>query len=316
MLSRFVSPRPCVLAAALSLTAFVAGCGDSSEGASTVTASASTEVTVPVSAVSVTVVDPGSEPRSAVRLTPPAGTAQNVVLTTRSEVYQQIDDQPQQDFSTPELTMPLAATVEQAADESSSSMMVDLVLGDVTSPDKTFESSLSQIAGSGAGLTMGANGSVSALRLAPGSAVPNVGRSALEQAFYQAVYRMVAFPDEPIGVGAVWETHQQVLSAGIAIDQVGTATLVSRDGDRVTVDVTVEQIPDQSMWELPNGQGQLTIENYTMAGEGTLTVDPAKPLPVEGRFTVTGDQMYVDPEGMTRLGQSQTDHVAWSTPAA
>jgi len=296
------------------LTAFVSGCGGSSDGSSTVTAATSTEVTVPVSAVTATVLDPGSEPRSPVRLTPSTGTEQDVILTTRSEVYQQIDDQAQQDFSTPELTLPLAATVEQAVDESSPSMMVDLVLGDVTSSDPTFESSLSQIAGSGAGLTMGPDGSVSALRLAPGSAVPNVGRSALEQAFYQAVYRMVAFPEEPIGVGAVWETHQQVLSAGITIDQVGTATLVSREGGRVVVDVRVEQIPDQSTWELPNGQGQLAIESYTMAGEGTLTVDPTKPLPVEGRFTVTGEQMYVDVEGMTRLGQSQTDHVAWSTP--
>lgn len=316
MLSRFVSSRPCAFVAALSLTTLVAACGDASDGAPAVTTETSTEVTVPVSAVTATVLDTGSEPRAVVRLTPPTGTRQSVVLTTRSEVFQQIGDQPRQDFSTPELTVPLTASVTEAVSDTTPSTVVDLDLGHVTSADPAFESSLAQIEGSGAGLTIGANGAVSALRLEPGATVPNVARSALEQAFYQAVYRMVTFPDDPIGVGAVWESHQQVMSAGITLDQVGTATLVSRNGDRVTVHVRVEQIPEESTWVLPNGQGQLAIEHYTMSGEGTLTVDPHRPLPVEGELTVSGDQVYVDLDGTTRLAQSQVDHVGWRTPDA
>lgn len=314
MLSRIARPRACVAATALSVTVLLAGCGSGADGAVTVSSGASTEVTVPVSAVTATVLDAGDEPRSAVRLAPAEGTEQHVVLVTRSEVFQQIDAQPEQDFSTPELTLPLDVVVEQSIVDDAPSTMVDIVLGDVTSPDPNLTSSLAEVAGSGAGLTMGANGAVSALRLEPGSAVPNVARSALEQAFYQAVYRMVAFPDEEIGVGAVWESHQRVMSAGITIDQVGTATLVERDDDRVVVDIRIEQIPQESLWNLPNGQGQLAIERYTMAGEGTMTIDPDFPLPVDGEFTVSGEQVYIDPNGSTRLGQTQTDRVSWHTP--
>ncbi len=313
-LSRFSRPGPYALAAVLSLSTLVAGCGASSDGAPAVTAATSTEVTVPVSAVSTKVLDPGAEPRSVVRLAPEAGVQQSVVLTTRSEVFQRVGDEPEQDFSTPELTLPLSATVERAISDEDPSTLVDITIGSATSPDPTLASALGDAEGSGAGLTIGPNGAISALRLAPASAATNIARSALEQAFYQAVYRIVSFPGEAIGVGAVWEIQQQVMSAGITLDQVGTATLVDREDDRITVDVKVEQRPRESTWILPNGQGRLDIEQYTMAGEGTMRIDPALPLPVDGTLTVRGNQTYVEPDGAARLSQSQVDRVGWGTP--
>lgn len=269
---------------------------------------------MPVSAVTTTVLEPGSEPREVVLVAPAAGVGQNVVLTTQSEVFQQIDDEPRQEFSTPELTLPLAASVAQAVSGTQPSTLVDIVLGQATSPDPMLSSALADVEGSGAGLTIGPHGAVSALRLAPAKDAANVARSAIEQAFYQSVYRMVSFPAEEIGVGAVWEVRQQVMSAGVTIDQVSTATLVSREGDDLTVNVRVEQTPKESTWMLPNGQGQLDIEQYTMAGDGTVTIDPKLPLPVDGTLTLSGDQVYADPEGSTRLAQSQVDRVGWSTP--
>ncbi|MEV8192371.1 hypothetical protein AB0P13_09540 [Rhodococcus pyridinivorans] len=313
-LSRFPRSGPCALAAVLSLSALVAGCGGPSDGAPAVTAATSTEVTVPVSAVTTTVLDPGAEPRSVVRLVPEAGVQQSVVLTTRSEVFQRVGDDPQQDFSTPELTLPLSATVERAVSGEDPSTVVDITVGSATSPDETLGSALSDAEGSGAGLTIGPTGAISALRLEPAPDAANIARSAIEQAFYQAVYRIVSFPDEAVGVGAVWEIHQQVMSAGITLDQVGTATLVEREDDRITVDVRVEQTPRESTWVLPNGQGRLDIEQYTMAGEGSMTIDASLPLPVGGELTVRGDQTYVEPDGGTRLSQSQVDRVGWNTP--
>ncbi|SQI28319.1 lipoprotein [Rhodococcus coprophilus] len=314
MLSRFPHPRPYALAAVLSLAAFVTGCGDSSDGAPPAPAATSSEVTVPVSAVTTTVSEAGSEPREVVRIAPVARQEQNVVLTTRSEVFQQIGSEPRQDFSTPEVTLPLTATVTQAVSDSAPSTLVDITVGEATSPDPMLGSSLADATGSRAGLTIGPTGAISALRLAPSVETANIARSAIEQAFYQSVYRTISFPDSEIGVGAVWQIHQQVMSAGVTIDQRSTATLVSRDGDRLTVDVRVEQTPRESVWMLPNGQGQLDIEQYTMAGEGAVTFDPALPLPVDGALVLSGDQVYVDPEGTTRLAQSQVDRVEWHSP--
>lgn len=269
---------------------------------------------MPVSTVTTTLLEAGSEPRAVVRIAPVAGEEQSVVLTTRSEVFQQIDSEPRQDFSTPEVTLPLTASVTQAVSDSQPSTLVDIALGEASSPDPMLSSALADAAGSRAGLTVGPSGAVSALRLAPSVDTANVARSAIEQAFYQSVYRMVSFPDAEIGVGAVWQIHQQVMSAGVTIDQLSTATLVSREDERLTVDVRVEQTPKGREWMLPNGQGQLDIEHYTMAGEGTVTLDPMLPLPVDGSLVLSGEQVYVDPEGTTRLAQSQVDRVEWHTP--
>lgn len=268
---------------------------------------------MPVSAVTTTVLDPGAEPREVVRLTPAPDTVQHIDLTTSSQVFQQIGDQPRQDFSSPEITLPLTATVTRAVSDADPSTVVDLTLGDAASPDGALMAAFASASGSGAGLTIGPSGAVSALRLRPAPDAPDAARAAIEQAFYQAVYRMVSFPDVPIGVGAVWEIHQQVMS-GITLDQVSTATLVSRDGDRITVRVSIAQTPRDSAWELPNGAGQLSIDSFTMAGDGVLTIDPAQPLPVDGELTLTGDQSYSDPEGTTELAQSLTDRVHWQAP--
>lgn len=309
VLSRIVPTRPRAFAAALSLTAVVAGCSSSPDGPATV-GPTSTEVTVPVSAVSTTVLDPGAEPRDVVRLTPVLDTVQQIDLTTNSQVFQQIGDQPRQDFSSPEITLPLTAMVERAVSDANPSTVVDLTLGDVSSPDGPLMAAFASASGSAAGLTIGPSGSVSALRLRPAPNAPDAARAAIEQAFYQAVYRMVSFPDSPIGVGAVWETHQQVMS-GITLDQVSTATLVSREDDILTVRVNITQTPQNSVWELPNGAGRLSIDSFTMGGDGVLTIDPSQPLPVDGELALTGDQAYSDPEGTTKLAQSLQDRVRW-----
>ncbi|WFR70859.1 hypothetical protein P9209_15460 [Prescottella defluvii] len=112
---------------------------------------------------------------------------------------------------------------------------------------------------------MNSSGAITALRLRPDPEAQNKARSMIEQAFYQAVYRMVAFPVEPIGVGAVWKIHQQVMSA-IALDQVTTATLSARDGDRLTVDVQVEQFPKSPYSSCRTGRARSTSIRTRCAG--------------------------------------------------
>ncbi|WP_416061243.1 hypothetical protein [Rhodococcus indonesiensis] len=312
VLPRFARPRARSLGVALSLTTLLAGCGNSADGAAPASTATSTEVTVPVAAVTAVVLDPGAEPRSRIRLTPPAGTSQQVALTTSSQVFQSIGDQPEQDFSTPELTLPLTATVGEAVSDTSPSSLVDLRIDDATSPDAALAAALGPAEGSEAGLTMAPSGAVSALRLDPTPDSADIARSAIEQAFYQAVYRMVSFPEEEIGVGAVWEIHQQVMS-GMALDQVATARLLERDGDRLTVQLRITQTPRESTWALPNGSGQLNIDRYEMTGEGTMTIDLGRPLPIAGDLTVGGKQAYSDPAGTTRLAQSLVDRVRWQS---
>nr|WP_240945418.1 hypothetical protein [Rhodococcus sp. HNM0569] len=307
MLSKPVRGRLISLAATVSSIGLLAGCSGGGDGGDAASApTTGNAVTVPVSAVGTELLDPGAEPRDVLRPAPTAGATQTAQLTTSATVFQQIDDQTAQDFSTPELTLPLDATVDRADADGTE---VDLTIGEPTSPDPTLDGAVQASAGSGAGLTFAPNGSITALRLSPTDSSQDIARSAIEQAFYQAVYRTIAFPTEPIGVGARWAVRQEVMS-GIALDQVTTVTLTGRDGDGVTLDFTVEQTPQSSVWALPGDAGDLTVDQYVMQGTGTARIDLAQALPTSLTVSIGGEQAYSDPDGTTHLRQTTDNKVA------
>ncbi len=259
-------------------------------------------MSLPVTPVTVTLVDPGAEPRSS--LVPAYSGEQSVSLTTRTTVTQQIDDQAVQDFSTPALTLPLTATPDGNE--------VSLAIGAATSADQRLTDALTPAEGSSAGLTLTDAGAVTALTIAPADAAQDSARAAIEQALNQAVYRSISFPDGDVGVGAVWTASQQVIS-GVTLNQVTTATLRAREGNRLTVDLRIDQTPESTTLELPDDAGSLAIDSYTMTGSGTVELDLTKPLPVAGEVTVGGTQQYSDPEGTTLLRQDISDSLGWIT---
>lgn len=312
--SKLFRPGTALIAVTLSLTVLVTGCGSGGDAAPSspdAVGAASDEVTVPVTAATTEIVDAGAEPRSVVQFRPPQGTRQQARLVTTGTVQQQIDDQPAQDFSSPELTMPLTALVTQGASDSTPATTTDLTLGTLTTADDATNELLSPATDSHAGFTMNLSGAITALRLRPDPDAQNKARSMIEQAFYQAVYRTVAFPEQPIGVGAVWTIHQQVMSA-VALNQVTTATLTARDGDRLTIDVRVAQSPQSPVFELPNGAGTLNVDSYSLQGSGRVVVDLGKPLPVDGSISVEGTQSFSDPSDAMRLRQTTSERVEWS----
>ncbi len=292
------------VAVAVGCSALVSGCAGTSSGPEGDDAepAATNEVTVPIPPVQTHVLNTGSEPR--IRLAPNAasGTQQNVTLHTENGVRQQVDSQPEQDFSTPGVTMPLAATSNDGG--------ADLLLGRISCPDPDLEQALAAAEGSHAGLTISPNGAITALQITPANEASDSARQAVEQAFYQAVYHTVVFPDDELGTGAVWTIEQQI-SGGVTLDQVTTATLLARDGDRLTIAVDVRQTPRSNVWNLPNGAGMLDIEHYDMHGSGQLTVDVGLPLPVEGMVTMAGEQSYRVPNDTTRLNQRTNSTVQW-----
>ncbi len=301
--------RYALVAGAAAVAVLLTACTSSGDDPATSADTSTTApvITVPVTPVTTKLVEPGSEPRSV--LSPNLSDEQSVRLVTGSNVTQQIDDQAVQDFSTPELTLPL--TVQ--ASQSDSDREVDLRIGKATSVDQRLTDSLAPADGSEAGLTITETGAVTALRISPSPDTQNAARAAIEQALNQAVYRSVSFPESEVGIGAVWTIQQQVIS-GTTLNQTTTATLRARDGDRVTVDVRIDQSPESKTLELPDNAGQLRIDSYTMSGAGTLEIDLGKPLPISGDVTVSGSQQYSDPEGATVLRQDISDTLQWTTP--
>ncbi|MGU3434124.1 hypothetical protein ACNHUS_14020 [Actinomycetes bacterium M1A6_2h] len=297
-------------ALALTIVALTAACGsgDGSDPPSTAASTTSSAaIALPVAPVTTAVLNPGAEPRAVVTMSPTEAD-QQVTLSTSSTIAQQIGNSPSQDFSTPALTIPLTAK----AGTTTGATVVDLTLGAVTTADGTLASNLGPTEGSGATLTTGATGAVTALSIDPSPDSPDVARSAVEQALNQAVYSAVPFPADPIGVGAQWTVTLEVQSA-ITLRQVTTATLRSLTDGVATVDVSVIQTPDNPVWTLPDGQGTLNIDSFVMTGQGSVTMDLSRPLPTGGSVSIGGDQVYRDPNSNTILRQNTQNTVAWTS---
>lgn len=300
--------------AACCAVALVAGCSSTdTEPAAEQTASTN-EVTIAVTPTTTTVVDPGAEPRRVLAFDTADTDSQNIDLTTTSTVQQQIDVGAAQDFSSPELTVPLSASTADAVPEDDASTgatrSIDLTIGAATSPDEGLTDALSASEGSTARLAATESGAITALHITPADAALDTARAAIERSFNAAVYRSVAFPDAEVGVGAVWTIDQQVLS-GITLNQRTMVTLRALDGDRATVDIAITQTPESPVWDLPDNSGTLNIASYTYTGAGTLDIDLTQPLPVGGTITAGGDQMYTDPDSTTVLRQTVGDSITW-----
>ncbi|MVU82121.1 hypothetical protein GPX89_33395 [Nocardia sp. ET3-3] len=257
---------------------------------------------MPIEAVTTTITDPGAEPRSPLRRAYEIGTTQQVTLSTDHHIEQQINNQALRDISPPGMTIPLTA---QAGREG-----IDLTLGNVSSPDPALAKALLPADGSQVGFDVNELGAITALKLNPKPATSDTARAALEQSFYQAVYQSIAFPEDAVGVGAVWTVRQQV-SGSVPLEQVTTATLTARDGNLCTIELNVVQTPKSTVWHLPNEAGQLEIVDYLMHGTGTITVDLGLPLPVSGSVQVGGNQTYRDPRSAVTLHQTLRTEVQW-----
>ena len=312
--------RSSLLAASCALV-LLAGCSSTDADPAAEPTTSPEEVTIAVTPVTTTVVDPGSEPRRVLSFESPeendqnGADEQNVDLTTTSTVQQQINNGAAQDFSSPELTVPLSASTAEVATSgedapAGTTRSIELTIGAATSPDEGLTDALAASEDSTARLSTTDSGAVTALHITPAEAALDTARAALERSFNAVVYRSVSFPDSDIGVGAVWTIDQQVQS-GITLNQRTTVTLRALDGDSATLDVAITQTPESNVWNLPDNSGTLNIASYTYTGSGSVDIDLARPLPVGGSITASGEQVYTDPDSTTVLKQTVGDSITW-----
>lgn len=94
-------------------------------------------------------------------------------------------------------------------------------------------------------------------------------------------------PPEPVGVGAEWTVTATLEQETLAFEQVTTYEVVRRDGNLVTLEVTMQMTllnPDSLAAGIEGGQVE-----FVAAGGGTMTLDLRSPVPVAAATTLTQD---------------------------
>jgi hypothetical protein len=96
-----------------------------------------------------------------------------------------------------------------------------------------------------------------------------------------------SLPEEPVGVGAVWDVTRVATIMGIRCQQTTSHELVAIDGDRVTLRLQMQQTALPQEYPVPGAPEDVRarIETFNAAGSGDVVIDLTKPGLVENTST-------------------------------
>lgn len=101
------------------------------------------------------------------------------------------------------------------------------------------------------------------------------GRSARTTLERDLSMLVVAFPEEAIGVGGVWEVRRAIVYSDVDVLETRRLTLEAIDGDELTIGVEIE-------WSTPGAEpGEARV---TGTGDGRLVVGLSSPLAIGGEL--------------------------------
>lgn len=222
------------------------------------------------------------------------------------------------------LTLPMnghtAAAPEPEPDseiEREAAREVELRTGEPSSSDLALLEDLRSAEGFRVGWRAGDSGRLSTVNLAAPVDATDEGRAMTEQAVMKILSLPTVFPEEPIGVGAVWSVDSRVTGEATLL-QTTTFTLTGLEGGLVELDVNVQQRPALGALSLegqPGAEGlsgeTLNVLNSNTTSEGSLTIDLSKPLPVAGQVAYTTRVIYGGQDAQVRVVQDSTTSIAY-----
>ena len=257
----------------------------------------------PLDAPSVTLLNPGDDPQD-VHYT--SGDEWDTTVAVSAGVNQQViapgKDVPAEapaggdvDKTTLPLTVASVGAPAPGAGEEDADARVDVVVGAGKHSNLDVGQDVAASEGFRVSWRADASGRISTLKLLAPPDAPDRGLQQVEPALLALVNSAVVFPDDPIGPGASWTVEHRV-AGDTATVRTTTYTLVSREGDTLTLNTAVDERPQRSDVEI-DGAGQLdgqnvSIESAKTTSEGQLVVDLSRPLPVSGQSAWTTRLIY------------------------
>lgn len=257
----------------------------------------------PIDAPSVTLVNPGENPDE-VRYSPAAEWDTSVAVSSGVDQHVAAPGEAE-DADAPaggdvnKTTLPLTVTASDAPAPSDGEEDADSRIDFVVGSGKHSDLDIGQDVAASEGFRMSwraeDTGRISTLKLLAPTDAPQRGLQHVEPTLLALINSTVVFPDEPIGPGATWTVEGRV-AGDTAMTRTTTYTLVSRDGDALTLDTKVEERPQNNTVTV-DGPGELEgesvqVDSSRTTSEGQIVVDLSHPLPVSGQTAWTTRLIY------------------------
>ncbi len=235
--------------------------------------------------VLVQVIDPGEEPRELLQFHPSPGdthilhsvSEMDATIIIGGEVLPKIDSSPS--IADTEVTV---SAVDEDGTIHYSTELIRAAKGE--EPDTPLEASESR-QGSLVGLTRQVTVKSNGRLLNSDYQIP-AGADEHMVAYIENTARIPDgmgphLPDEPVGLGAKWEVISRVDINNIAVARRGLTELVARDGDRLSLDITISQEPLSWVVEMPSRPGvMMDINRFESGGTERVELDLGSLVPL------------------------------------
>ena len=196
-------------------------------------------------------------------------------------------------------TLPLDISVAEAPvpedGEADASRRIDFTVGSGKHSDLDIGQDVAASEGFRMSWRADDTGRISTLKLLAPADAPQRGLQLVEPTLITLINNSVVFPDEPIGPGATWTVESRV-AGDTSMTRTTTYTLLSREGDTLTLDTKVEERPQNNTLTI-DSPGELEgesvqVDSSRTTSEGQIVVDLHRPLPVSGQTAWTTRLIY------------------------
>lgn len=233
----------------------------------------------------VVLIDAGSEPRTELRFMLTAGTSE-LRMTQSQSISQTIDGLPLAEGEVQTINSVTSVTVTPNGDL----FVVDSIIDSMAAAPDTdpAQAAILDAALSGSiGLTT--QSIIDNRGLVDTASADNVNSEAVGELLDATSQTSSPLPAEPVGVGAVWETTQNIVLFGLDVEQITTSTITAIEGNTVSLSTeTVQNVEPGSVGDV-QGQ-QLIVEFWESTSTGTVTLDLTEVSPVTSTASTVSRQ--------------------------
>ena len=224
----------------------------------------------------VRLLDKGQRPRAELRYRVPAGTTTSSTTTFRVATLATSGDTAALSVL-PGLRLDFVSGPAELTDPGVK-LPVDVVKSEALVPDD-FDEEMAELLRNGAAIVDEVGGWVEVDdrgRLLAGELNEQTKRSDVPMRLLRmivntrATLTRVVLPAEKVGLGARWETTQEIIAYGFNVKQVNTYTLVDQAADELMLNVTVQQMALPQTIDFPEEGIEISVESMTAQANGQI----------------------------------------------
>ena len=236
----------------------------------------------------VKLLDPGAQPRTALRYKFQANRTEKMVMETSMAMAMEMGDQKQPETQMPVTRMTMTIDSKEVSPEGNLHYEFELEQVEILPKPganpaivNAMKQQMSSMQGLSGSATVTSRGFTKDTEIkSPPGIDPQIKQS-MDQ-MKQSINQMSApLPEEPVGEGARWQVTMPMEMPAMKLTQVATYTLSEIQGDKVKLDITIKQSAPPQELDTPGAApgAKVSLESLKSSGKGTVELQMTNLVP-------------------------------------